>query len=111
MYKSIPNNLTNDELTSVVHYAIKILNKYKSAENKDVKFDKIPFRDLTEELNVVCKNLLDDEIDVESLRENDIELDKHINDLFALLTDRLKIQSEKLKQMGSDLLKQFSSNL
>ena len=57
MYNSIPDNLTNDELTTVVHYAIKILNKYKSKENKDVSFDKLPFKD-TNVLPIVRTKML-----------------------------------------------------
>ena len=110
MYKAIPNNLTNDELTTVVHYAIKILNKYKSKENKDVKFDKLPFMDSNEKLNEICSNLLD-EIGVEDLRENDKELDKHINQLFGLLTERLKSEASRLKDVGNNLLKRFGGNL
>ena len=110
MYKSIPHNLTNDELTTVIHFAIKILNKYKSKENKDVNFDKLPFKDKSEKLNEICSVLLD-EIGVENLRENDKELDKHINQLFSLLTDRLKSEASRLKEVGNDLLKRFGDNL
>lgn len=110
MYNSIPNNLTNEELTTVIHYAIKILNKYKSKENKDISFDKLPFKDTTEKLNIICKSLLL-EIGVENLKENDLEIDKHINALFGVLAARLKLEANRLKEMGNDLLQKFGNNL
>jgi len=110
MYNSIPKELTNDELTTVVHYVIKILNKKRSKENKDVSFDSLPFKDTTEKLNRICNQLLD-EIGIERLRENDVEIDRHIKQLFELLTNRLKSETNRLKDVGSDLLKKFGNNL
>jgi len=110
MYKSIPENLSNDDLTSVAYYVIKVLNKHKSKENKDVDFDKLPFKNTTPELNEICNNLLN-EIGVQNLTENDVEIDKHINGLFLILSDRLKSESEKMKEKGKELLEKFGQDL
>ncbi len=106
MYNSIPTDLNIDELTTVVHYCIKILNKFKSKDNRDVTFDKIPFKETNEKLNEICRNFLF-EINVENLRENDFELDKHINQLFLLLATKIKSKISDMKLDGEKLLRQF----
>jgi hypothetical protein len=106
MYNSIPNNLSNLELTTVAHYVIKMLNKYKSKENRDVKLNDLPFRSTDDKLLLICNNLLN-EINIEELKENDTELDYHINKIFSVLQERLKNEVQRMKSQGEELLRKF----
>lgn len=105
MYKSIPNNLTNQELTSVIHFAVKMLNKYKSKENREIKLADLPVNP-GEKLLPICNALLD-EIGLEQLEGKDKEIDKHIDSLFQMLKQRLDQEINRLTNQGKVLLERF----
>ena len=108
MYNSIPNNLANTELTTVVHFVVKMLNKYKSKENREVKLADLPVNP-GEKLLPICRNFLD-EIDVEKLDGKDKEIDQHIQILFKMLTERLNTEVNQDTKRGKELLDKFKQN-
>jgi len=108
MYNSIPTNLTNTELTTVIHFVVKMLNKYKSKENKDVKIEDLPVNP-GKKLLPICDNLLA-EIDVEKLDGKDAEIDQHIQSLFKILSDRLNQEASQQENRGKELLAKFKAN-
>jgi len=108
MYNSIANNLTNTELTTVVHFVVKMLNKYKSKESREVKLADLPVNP-GEKLLPICLNLLK-EIDIEKLDGKDKEIDQHIQSLFKMLTERLNTEVNQEKSRGKELLDKFKHN-
>ncbi len=107
MYNSIPINLTNPELTTVIHFVVKMLNKYKSKENKNVKIESLPINP-GNKLLPICQNLLT-EINVEGLDGKDEEIDGHIRSLFKILSDRLNKEADQHQNRGKELLEKFKS--
>lgn len=108
MYKSIPDSLTNIELTTVVHYTVKMLNKFKSNENRDIKIADLPVHP-NKDLLLICNSLLD-EIDVTKLKNQNEEIDRHIGLLFGILKDRLNREVNKMTSQGKELLQKFRLN-
>ncbi len=105
MYNSIPKNLTNTELTSVVHFVVKMLNKYKSKESREVKIMDLPVNP-GEKLLPVCLNLLD-EINVEKLVGKNNLIDQHIQALLEMLTKKLNTEVNQETSRGKELLEKF----
>lgn len=108
MYKSIPNNLTNQELTTVIHFVVKMLNKYKSEENRELRLADLPVNP-SEKLFLICNDLLN-EIGLEKLDGKDAEIDKHIEALFQILKHRLDQEINRMTNQGKELLERFKRN-
>ena len=105
MYNSIPQNLTNKDLTTVIYFAVKILNKYKSEGSRDVKLINLSVTP-DEILYPICNNLLH-EIGIEKLYGNDLILDNEIKQLYEVLELRLQNELNNTNSQAKDLLKKF----
>ncbi len=105
MYKSIPENLPNKDLTTVIHFVVKMLNKYKSKENREIKIEDLP---IIPEKNLlsICTNLLG-EINIEEIKNQNDKIDFHIHALFAILKERLDVEINNGRSRGKELLERF----
>ena len=105
MYNSIPENLTNKDLTTVIYFAVKMLNKYKNKENRDIKLSNLSINP-DEILYPICNNLLH-EIGVKKLYKNESILDSHIRQLYEILELQLQNELNKTRSQAKNLLTKF----
>jgi len=103
MYETLKKRSLNlDDLTTIIHFTIKILNKFKSVHSESTLSD-IKLAPHGENYNL-CKDLLN-EIGIDNLRGNDAELDKHISNLYLFLQERMSKELNINTERGIELLK------
>ena len=105
MYNSIPENLTNTDLTTVIYFTVKMLNKYKNKGSRKIKLNELSVNP-DEKLYPICNNLLQ-EIGIEKLNGNNLIIDIHIKRLYEILELRLQNELNKTSNQAKDLLIKF----
>lgn len=107
MYKSLEDekNLTVTDFTQIIYFVIKILNKHRSNETNEVNITELP--DGPEGKNLEVATRLLKELDIENISEQDDKIDAHINALFEILNQKLKLESTAPKRTGKEILEIF----
>ncbi|EHK8987297.1 hypothetical protein V4T56_004189 [Vibrio vulnificus] len=100
-------SISNESLINIVHFIIGVLIKYKSIDSVDIDIDTLKTAPTDLDLKIAHEFL--DEIHVNSLIDNDIELDRHIQNLYELLKERMETSLNTSKTNGLELLKKMRS--
>jgi len=108
MYKAIIKNISTPDLATIIHFVIKVLNKFRNKENSGLKLEDLPIRPDSNILKI-CDELLK-EINIADISGDDTKIDSHINALFAILQDRLRTDAPSNKNRGKVLLENLRNS-
>lgn len=108
MYNAVQNITSLSDLSEIIHFTIKILNKYRSELSS--KIEKLELPNLPAEKNLIIVNKLLSEINVESIKKQDEKIDSHINSLFKILNDKFESKKGSSKNNGESILERFRNS-
>ena len=105
MYSSIQVDITTSDLSEIIYYVIKVLNKFKSHETSEINFSELP--NLPRPENLMIANNLLGELDIRSIKGNNTLIDTHIYSLFKILNERVQSENTSRKEDGISILARF----
>lgn len=104
---SILKQIPVEDSTNIVHFLIKILNKYKNKPEEEIELSDVKI-ELDDSQSTICKQLLE-EIKPQEI-DNDEELDRHITEIYKILEARTIADLKVDVNIGKALLRKMKES-